>query len=184
MVCYQTIKTYLIALLFLAVGCGLITSCNGQETGEADRDTATESVEKQRTNEGQVADTTGQTFETTLEGSNEIPKVNTDAEGTVTVEVRGDSIYVTGKFSGLSSPYAASHIHKGGKDENGQPIITLEPTIDPNRTSGSFDGSYQLQQSQLSALKNDSLYVNVHTDKYQHGEIRGQITVSSDIDDE
>src|SRR5699024_7598866 len=110
-----------------------------------------------------------QTYEASLDGSNEVPEVETDAEGSVTVTLKGDSIHVEGQFSGLSSQYAASHIHKGAEGENGDPIITLKPDVNSDKISGSWDASYTLNEEQISALKADSLYVNVHSADYKSG---------------
>ncbi len=124
------------------------------------------------------ADTTqdGQTFEAELAGDNEVPEVETDADGSMTVTLAGDSIHVEGEFSGLSSDYAASHIHKGAEDENGDPIQTLKPDVGSDKTSGTWDASYTLDEDQIRALKADSLYINVHSADHTSGEIRGQLS--------
>lgn len=147
-----SIKSLINPVFIFVVGFGLLAGCGNNRNSE--------------------------TFEATLNGSNEVPEVNTDASGTVTVTLEGDSIHVEGQFSGLSSEYIASHIHKGGENENGAPILPLEPTLGSDKLSGSWDASYQLNESQVSALKADSLYINVHSTEHKPGEIRGQLTSS------
>lgn len=161
---------------------GLIVSC-GDSDNQADETESNEGVSPQT--EQQAEDTrrsdeaVSGTFEVSLEGSNQVPPVTTEASGNATVTVRGDSIHIKGDFSGLSSEYLASHIHLGAEDENGDPIQPLSPELGSDRTSGTWDESYQLNQDQISALRADSLYINVHSEEYSGGEIRGQLTSST-----
>ena len=163
----------------LLIGAALITAC-GDGSREANEPTTDGGMGTapgtQRPDNPQTGTSEEETFEATLEGENEVPEVATDAEGSVTITLKGDSIHVEGEFSGLTSDYVASHIHKGAEGENGAPIITLEPKVNSNKTSGSWDASYAISKEQINALKADSLYVNVHSVNHKPGEIRGQLT--------
>src|SRR5699024_2312402 len=164
----------LTVMLTLLTGAALITACGdgSRETNEPTTDggmgTAPGTQRPDNPNADTAEDenfedtTKEETFEATLEGGNEVPEVSTDAEGSVTVTLKGDTIHVEGEFSGLTSDYAASHIHKGAEGENGSPIITLEPDVNSDNMSGSWDASYAFSEEQINALKADSLYVNVH----------------------
>lgn len=184
---HQSIKALVMGVLIFTVSAGLIAGC-GDRDGDPDmEDTGMNETPQSQpdraynedydTNKGQE-----QSFEVSLEGSNEVPEVTTDASGSATVTLRGDSIHVEGEFSDLGSEYTASHIHEGAEGENGDPIITLEPELENDNTSGSWDASYLLEDEHRSALMGDSLYINVHTTENKPGEIRGQIT-SSGMDD-
>ncbi|HLR26693.1 MAG TPA: CHRD domain-containing protein [Fodinibius sp.] len=165
--------------LALLTGTALITACGdgSRETNDPTTDGGLGTAPGTQQPDNPQADTTEEeTFEATLEGENEVPEVATDAEGSVTLTLEGDSIHVEGEFSGLTSDYAASHIHKGAEGENGAPIITLKPDVNSDKTSGSWDASYTLDNEQIRALKADSLYVNVHSANHKEGEIRGQLT--------
>src|SRR5699024_6499576 len=169
----------LTVMLTLLTGAALITACGdgSRETNEPTTDGGMGTAPGTQRPDNPQADTTeGGTFEATLEGENEVPEVSTDAEGSVTVTLKGDSIHVEGEFSGLTSDYAASHIHKGAEGENGSPIITLEPDVNSDNMSGPWDASYAFSEEQINALKADSLYVNVHSTNHKSGEIRGQLT--------
>lgn len=172
-----SIKNLVTPIFMFMIGFGLIAGCGDRdsETVESD-DTA---MSEQQTVEGQQTMDEVQSFEATLDGSNEVPAVTTDATGSVTVTLEGNSIHVKGQFSGLSSEYIASHIHKAARGENGGPIQSLEPTLGSDKLSGSWDATYQLDESQISALKADSLYINVHSAEHKPGEIRGQLTSSN-----
>ena len=174
----KVIKILTIAVIVLT-GAAIITAC-GDSSRKANKPSSNDGLGTApgtQPPENAGADTTEeQTFEATLKGSNEVPEVETDAEGSVTLTLAGDSIHVQGTFSGLSSDYAGSHIHKGAEDENGDPIQTLKPDVDSNGTSGSWDASYRLDKEYIQALKADSLYINVHSADHKSGEIRGQLS--------
>ena len=82
-----------------------------------------------------------------------------------------------------------AHLHTGKQGEIGPPVIPLYksdyPTIlmngklaSGNITANMLEGPMKGKQiSDLStAMSNGSTYINVHTEKYPKGEIRGQIT--------
>ncbi len=51
-------------------------------------------------------------------------------------------------------------------------------TIDPNGFgSGRFEGTFTLTEEEEGLLRNNSLYVNLHTQNFNSGELRGQINV-------
>lgn len=162
----------------LLVGCGDRDSANTENENESALQNEEDMTTLQQPmNEGEnMSQIEATTFEATLSGSNEVPEVQTDATGMVTVTLRGDSIHVKGEFSGLGSEYTASHIHKGAKGENGSPIQPLEPTLGADKTSGSWDATFSLDEQNIAALKADSLYINVHSAEHKPGEIRGQLS--------
>ena len=123
----------------------------------------------------------GQPFQVTLSGDNEVPPVTTDATGSATVTLMGDTMTVNGDFSGLSSPVieiagSSGHIHMGAAGENGDVIFPLNVSADSDKTSGIFSLSTTLSPDQVSAFEAGDLYINFHTQMNQGGEIRGQIT--------
>lgn len=123
------------------------------------------------------------TFTADLSGANEVPSVTTTATGMLTARLEGDSIHVSGQFSGLSGTFTGSHIHMGAKGSNGSVVQPLVADINSDSTSGSWESSknsYMLSQDQLTALKAGNLYVNVHTVTNKSGEIRGQLTATPD----
>lgn len=123
----------------------------------------------------------GQPFEVTLSGDNEVPPVTTSATGSATVALMGDSMTINGDFSDLSSPVvevagSPAHIHLGAAGENGDVIFPLNVSVDEGQTSGIFSLSTTLTQDQIDAFNAGNLYVNIHTEENQGGELRGQIT--------
>lgn len=190
----RSLSAFAMGILIFTVSVGLIAGCGDRDSDPGTDETADSEMsdtipqtqpdrpynEDYNTEKGQE-----QTFDVSLEGSNEVPEVTTDASGSATVTLKGDSIHVEGEFSDLGSAYTASHIHKGAEDENGDPIITLKPDLEEDKTSGSWDNTYLLEDEHLSALVSDSLYINVHSTENKAGEIRGQITSSGmDMDND
>lgn len=127
-------------------------------------------------------------FKTILSGSESIPAVETMAKGDSTFTLIKDgkalSYYVT--VSDIENVTAA-HIHLGKKGENGPPVALItkekragtfsgtlaEGTITKNELMGPMMG--KSVEDLVKEIKKGDAYLNVHTDKYPNGEIRGQI---------
>lgn len=118
------------------------------------------------------------TISSTLSGDQEVPApVVTAGTGTATLTINLKTCAITGSvtFSGLTSIATAAHIHQAPAGVNGPVIVPLSGGS--GTTSGNWTvpvGSI-LTTSQLTALKADGLYVNIHTASYPAGEIRAQI---------
>ncbi len=74
-------------------------------------------------------------------------------------------------LSGLSGPVKAAHIHAGGELSNGPVLADLGSG---NLLSGEI-ADPQLVQDVFFNLIDSGAYVNVHTDSFPDGELRGQI---------
>lgn len=114
-----------------------------------------------------------QTFTTTLTGEAEVPGPG-DPNGSGTARVTVDS--KTGRIcyillvSGIGKPIAA-HIHFAPPDEPG-PVVAPLQTPTNGRSSGCFTDR-ALARAILD--KPRLYYVNVHTEAYPAGAIRGQL---------
>ncbi len=127
-------------------------------------------------------------FKAMLSGSESVPAVETMAKGDATFTLSKDgkalSYYVT--VSDLEN-FTAAHIHLGKKGENGPPVALItnekktgkfsgtlaEGTITEKELMGSLMG--KSVKDLVKQIKRGHAYLNVHTDKYPNGEIRGQI---------
>jgi hypothetical protein len=122
------------------------------------------------------------TFTARLSGSNQAPPLTTQASGELTATLDGDSLFVTGSFENLSAAYTASHLHTGLAGQDGGVEIGLTATTTGN-TSGEWDiqeNRFELTAAQKEMLLDRELYVNVHSEKYTAGEIRGQLLMEAD----
>lgn len=98
----------------------------------------------------------------------------TEATGNLTIVLQGNSIHIKGAFSGLSSPYTDSFIHEVLQSDI---VQRLNPSLNENKTAGSWEESYVLDEGTIEKLKADSLYISVYSEKYEdEGELRAQIT--------
>jgi hypothetical protein len=86
----------------------------------------------------------------------------------------------------------AAHIHLGEKGKNGPVVVTLFKSDTPtemkngtlgegNFTAANFEGPMKGKglNDLVTAMKNGSTYVNVHTTDMPDGEIRGQLQANS-----
>lgn len=110
-----------------------------------------------------------------LSGSEEVPSVNTSAQGKAWLRISSDKkLYsrVTITNNEPNDPFIMAHIHRAAIGQNGPVIFTLA------NSSSDFNRSkvYNLDQASYGTIINDSrLYVNAHSQFFAAGKIRGQI---------
>ena len=137
---------------------------------------------------GVAAEKAVRSFSADLTGSNVIPVSKTTARGEAAFQLK-DSGEMSYKLTVTDiQNAAAAHIHEGEKTRNGPPVVLLftgpkksgkfsgllsEGVITPDKMIGSLRGK-PIKALADMIVKGDA-YVNVHTDKYPDGEIRGQI---------
>ncbi len=118
------------------------------------------------------------TAEVSLTGYNQVPPVRTAADGQVEITVDGDSLFVTGRFSDLREYYRGAYINFGREGETGNRMFQLRADLGEDKRSGEFRrerNSFHLRPAQIDALRDGRLYVNITSNRYRGGEIRGQI---------
>lgn len=128
---------------------------------------------------GQIVPQSDAYFRANLSGAFEAPAAKTMASGGVVFQMEGDSLFISGSFNGLSSAYAASHLHIAPAGSSGGVAFTLSPTVDANTTDGVFlasDNRFELTTEQKTSLMNREFYVNIHSANFAGGELRGQVT--------
>jgi hypothetical protein len=128
-------------------------------------------------------------FTINLTGSEEVPPVQTNATGTAEIsafDISSDSISYGINATNISGVTAA-HTHLGKQGENGPIVATFFKYVGPRPINEVMEGGTitaddlegPLKGKPLSELAvagaNGSLYINIHTEQYPNGEIRGQI---------
>jgi hypothetical protein len=133
-------------------------------------------------------------FRAKLDGNNEVPPVDTPAEGVINFKTKDDIMTWKMNVTGITDA-TALHIHQGMATENGEPIVDLMKsskhsdrptgmTMRGNFTDSDFQGS--MTGKTLEDLKTEmgsgNTYVNVHTANHSDGMIRGQIMIKGTDD--
>ena len=135
----------------------------------------------------------GRTFRARLSGFSEVPPILTGATGSFEARVTDKGIEYTLTYQNLTTPTLFAHIHFGQPGVNGdiiaflcgggtkgacpdregtvQGVIRAEDILEiPSQglSAGDLEGA-------LRIIRSGTAYVNVHTEAFPAGEIRGQI---------
>jgi len=126
-------------------------------------------------------------FRAKLDANNEVPPVDSTAEGVATFKVKDDAIKSKINITGIRE-VSGAQILMGKIGQNGDPIVDLLKTgektettdgvaIKGNFTASDFEGS--MQGKDLSALQSamatNQTYVNIMTSDHPDGEASGHI---------
>jgi len=126
-------------------------------------------------------------FRAKLDANNEVPPVDSTAEGVATFKVKDDAIKSKINITGITE-VSGAQILMGKIGQNGEPIVDLLKTgektettdgvaIKGNFTASDFEGS--MQGKDLSALQSamatNQTYVNIMTSDHPDGEASGHI---------
>ena len=117
-----------------------------------------------------------------LLGTNESPIGDQDGTGiaSVTIDVIDEALPTGGEicwdlsYSGISQPKLA-HIHTGAAGVNGPPLVPFVPYSDLGATSATGCTVTSGAVAQQIVANPSGYYVNVHTDEFPNGAIRGQL---------
>lgn len=123
---------------------------------------------------GQVNTTSEFSMDVPLSGANEVPANPTAATGVAMIRVTADKkLYVNITTTGLEADdeFRAAHIHTGATGVNGPVLVGLYSSAAEFGTTKTIT----LDDATLNSIKNDALYVNLHSKNFPAGIIRGQI---------
>src|SRR6185503_13384518 len=126
-------------------------------------------------------------FRAKLDGNNEVPPVDSTAEGVATFKIKDDSIKSKINITGIAD-VSGAQIFMGKIGQNGDPIVDLLKTgektegsegvaIKGNFTASDFEGSMQGKDLSAiqSAMATNQTYVNIMTSDHPDGEGSGHI---------
>jgi hypothetical protein len=134
-------------------------------------------------------------FKADLGGAVQVPSNQTTATGTVTATYDSTTKRLSwkGSYSGLSGPPTAAHIHgPAPAGTNARLVLWISDNIGQcsqgacksthdstaHTLPDPFEGTATLTEAQVADLIAGLYYVNIHTDAYPSGEIRGQLMKS------
>lgn len=127
-----------------------------------------------------------QKFSAKLSGKEEVPPNQSPSAGLAWVKITDDKIAYEVNVTDMDKVNAA-HIHLAEAGKNGPIVLTLfqgGPTEqvngtvgEANVTSSNLEGPMKGKEvtDLVTAIKNGTTYVNVHTTDFPNGEIRGQL---------
>lgn len=128
---------------------------------------------------GQLTPTASHSLRGPMTGTQEVPPNESPATGVVDVCLWGDlsRLHVDINVAGLASPVTGAQVRRGLPGENGPVIFDL----------GVFAGAgtradFAPTGEQIQDLLGGLCYLNVQTEQYPEGEIRGQIILDSTTD--
>lgn len=106
-----------------------------------------------------------------LSGASEVPPNKSTAKGSGEIAVMSDGM-VSGSITVSGMTPTAAHVHDGASGVNGPVIIKLD------RTASGFavPAGAKFTDEQLAKFKAGNTYINVHSEAFPPGEIRGQLT--------
>jgi len=115
------------------------------------------------------------TLYVSMTGIQEVPGPgDPDGNGTVELRVSPSSGSVCWNlYVGPIEPATAAHIHRGAAGAAGPPVLTLATPDASGRSQGCATVDPELARQMVLAAQD--FYVNVHTEAYPQGAIRGQL---------
>ncbi|MCH8488134.1 MAG: CHRD domain-containing protein [Candidatus Cyclonatronum sp.] len=132
-------------------------------------------------------------FQAYASGGFEVPANTSTAQGGLSLEWDGSTLVVTGAFSGLLGDYieevgntgSGAHLHRGFAGQNGGVDVSLTPTVNEDGRSGIFEAANNTFENVpaeiVERLANRGHYLNIHSEAFPAGEIRGQIVPQANI---
>lgn len=124
---------------------------------------------------GQIDQTIDNAYNVSLSPANEIPAINDRNEtGLAYIRIVGSTMFYKVIVNDLeaSDAITAGHIHEGSATVNGGVLVNLDITGDSELEKTK---SLSLSNEELNKINNDELYVNIHSNQYAGGLLRGQI---------
>lgn len=144
---------------------------------------------------GGVAPATAQSpenFRAHLSGDEEVPEVDTDAQGEGVFQLSRDGEELSFRVNAANLEGAImAHLHVGERGENGPVGVWIRPEEPPPHDPIDVDGVYatgsvteddfvgplegESMEDLIREIEEGRIYLNVHTQEHRGGEIRGQL---------
>ena len=115
-------------------------------------------------------------FRATLNGASEVPPTDTKGSGYFTAVYRPSTKVLEYRLNlvGLSGPVTIAYLHgPAGPGENAEKVVPIDVPFYRDRSH--ISNGVTLTEGQVAQVMAGLWYVNVMTEKFPDGEIRGQI---------
>lgn len=128
---------------------------------------------------GQIMLEKDMAFRAMLDPEQENHEVMSDALGLATFNLSraGDKVQFYGVFDNLTSEITMAHLHMAPAGEDGPVVVDLGDFLDGNTLTGSFDPTEV--EGLLQDMLGGNIYINVHTEDFPAGELRGQVMLEN-----
>jgi hypothetical protein len=128
---------------------------------------------------GQILLETDKAYTAMLDAEQEVADVNSDATGLSTFNLSKSGMEVNYQVvvQGLTGPITMAHLHNAPAGVDGPVVVDLGDGINGNVISGTFDPA--AFEGLLDEMMAGNIYINVHTDQFPAGEIRGQLMLNN-----
>jgi len=115
-------------------------------------------------------------FNSTLSGAAVLPPVTTSATATAQFVLGKDrrTMNYDVRLNGLSSPVTAIHLHEA---KPGEPGGIIHQILE-NPANGVSTGQVAIRPEELDPLMNGEFFIDVHTQQFPLGELRGQVALA------
>lgn len=112
------------------------------------------------------------TYRAELSGANEVPANDSGASGEAVAVYDTESRMLewTVTYTGLSAPLIGAHFHgPAATSANAGVLVPMKAG------ASAIEGSAELSEEQAGFLEQGAIYVNLHTEKFPGGELRGNL---------
>ena len=110
---------------------------------------------------------------------NDAMHANFSGKGNATATVAGDTLSLTGAFSGLASPATKAHICLSmAPGIPGKPIFEFDV---PSGVEGNVTGTFKLDKDQAAALQKGRLYIQLDAEKAPKGNLWGWLLAEHEV---
>lgn len=125
---------------------------------------------------GQLNRTAREAYTLSLDGLQEVPAVETSARGLGMVSIDRDQSNVHFMIVANDLETTMAHFHQGAAGETGGVIFDLTPFLNNNALFGYWTATSDVPftADDAAAFRTEMVYVNMHTEQFMNGEIRGQ----------
>jgi len=109
-----------------------------------------------------------------MKGTQSVPTNSSSATGVISAKFNKSTgiLDYTVTWSGLTGGYNGMHFHKAARNNNGPVVKNISTT---GSATGSITESWTVPDSLFTRLEQGGMYINIHTEAFPDGEIRGQI---------
>lgn len=110
-----------------------------------------------------------------MNGANEVPSNNATAVGSIDAKYNKATNVLTYSisWSGLSGNHKGISLYNGSTTTNGNVVKVVQSTGSP---TNSLTETWTVPENLRSTVESGGIYVNILSDQYPSGEIRGQIS--------